>query len=453
MNNQHNPIAQLITQIQDEYIHKVCPYESIKLVRWLIKPDQARLYEGFLKLESTPQGSLPEVPIVLLAPFEEKDVHSARLIKDWIEGFKKDKTLSKETQASNLHFDWDVAHYERKFKAIGANADNLLLEMLETFQAALPNKEMQVVLCLFPYSVAHTGNYSKWIDNLLTLGLCKKARLMCFDYTEERHFDQIMIAYQPDSISLSVPLDLEGAINKLATMGNPNDPEIKFRKCMMEMFKGVGKKNLPHVLTWGEKGLQVTQKSGSNNAYATAHVIYAGMLFNFKQYEQVEDLLLKGLAIGKRGLAGGDATCKPIIIQAYGYQASCKQLQKKKEAATALFCKQADTAIAYDMPVIALSAWWLAYNAIKKKDKAQYKSLIKKAYIHGTTITPKMLKASCMHFIAADYYNLADADNDRSTCDAINTFMTEVEDENWRASAEAHRKKTQKKSLAILNWF
>ncbi|MGB0950002.1 MAG: hypothetical protein ACPGU0_07865, partial [Marinirhabdus sp.] len=352
-----------------------------------------------------------------------------------------------------LHFNWDVAHYERKLKATGANADGLLLEMLETFQAALPDKEMWVVLSLFPFSVVDTGAYGKWIDNLLTLGLCKKARLMFFDFTEQRHFDTIMKAYHPASISLSVPLDLEGAISKLAMSGNPNDPEIKFRKCMMEMSKGVGKKDLPHTRTWGEKGLLVTQKSGSKSAYATAHVIYAGMLFNFKEYEHMEDLLLKGLAIGKQGLAGGDAACKPIIVQAYGYQASCKQLQKKKEAASALFCKQAGTAIAYDMPVVALSAWWLAYNAIKKKDRAHYKNLVKKAYIHGTSVAPEMLKASCMRFVAADYYNLADADNDRGTCNSINTFMTEVEDKNWRAAAEAHRKETQKKSLAILNWF
>ena len=39
MNNEHNPIAQLITTIQQKWIKDVTPYPSYKLIRWLINAE------------------------------------------------------------------------------------------------------------------------------------------------------------------------------------------------------------------------------------------------------------------------------------------------------------------------------------------------------------------------------------------------------------------------------
>ncbi|MFD2561103.1 hypothetical protein [Aquimarina rubra] len=453
MNNEHNPIAQLITTIQQKWIDEVSPYDHIKLVRWLIKPDQARLYEGFLRLESTPNGGLSDVPIVLLTAFENKETHSKKLIKDWIETFKKDEKLQKDLDARNLKFDWSVSEYEAKLENENTDCNVLLLEMLSTFQKAMPNPQLHLALSLYPYSIEETAAYGKWIDILLQLGLPDKVRLMFFDYVEERYFDKLTKTHNDISKSLAVPLDLQGAINKIASAGDPNDPEVQFRQCMIEMSKSVTKKNLPRLHDWGKKGLMITQKSGSKSAFATAHVIYAGMLFNFKEYKIIEELLQKGLAIAKQGLSTGEDTCKPIIIQSYGYQASCKQLQKQKDIAADLFCKQANISIEYGFGPQALTAWWLGYNVIKKRDKKRYSDIVTEAYQYGVSLAPEMIKSTCMAYIAADYYNICDQNRNKEECESINIYMTEIEGEGWREKVEEHRKEMEKKSLSILNWF
>lgn len=453
MNNEHNPIAQLITTIQQKWIDEVSPHNHIQLVRWLIKPDQARLYEGFLRLESTPNGGLPDVPIVLLTAFENKETHSKKLVQDWIDTFKKDEKLQQNLEARNLKFDWDVLEFETKLGNENTDCDVLLLEMLSTFQKAMPNSQLPLALSLYPYSVEETKEYGKWIDAILQLGLPYKVRIMFFDYVEERYFDQLVKKHNDVSTSLAVPLDLQGAINKIASAGDPNDPEVQFRQCMIEMSKSVTKKNVQRLHTWGKKGLSVTQKSGSKSAFATAHVIYAGMLFNFKEHQTIEELLQKGLAIAKQGLSGGDETCKPIIVQNYGYQASCKQLQKQKDTAADLFCKQADISIEYGFGPQALTAWWLGYNVIKKRDKKRYIDIVTKGYRYGVSLTPEMIKSTCMAYIAADYYNIAENNRDTNECEAIDIFMKEIEGDEWRSTVEAHRKEMEKKSLSILNWF
>ena len=69
MNTEHNPIAVLVSKVQRKWNEEVHPSNDYKLVRWIIRSEQARLYEGFLKLESSSHGSIPEVFVVLLTPF------------------------------------------------------------------------------------------------------------------------------------------------------------------------------------------------------------------------------------------------------------------------------------------------------------------------------------------------------------------------------------------------
>ena len=76
MLSEHNPIAQLVTQIQNKWIADASPFPKLKIIRWLIKPEEARLFEGFLKLESTEHGAIPEILVAMLCPFKDETTYS-----------------------------------------------------------------------------------------------------------------------------------------------------------------------------------------------------------------------------------------------------------------------------------------------------------------------------------------------------------------------------------------
>lgn len=222
---------------------------------------------------------------------------------------------------------------------------------------------------------------------------------------------------------------------------------------MLEMSKSTQKKDVNRLKTWGEKGLEATQRSGLKSMFASAHIVYAGMLFNFKEFDLIDELLQKGTTLAKQGLEAGDELCKPILIQSYGFQASSKQLQKKKEDAANLFCQQADTALEHGFPQQPLMAWWMAYNAIKKKDKDQYKEIVTKAYGFGSEQEKELLKSSCMPFIAADFYNINEDNREQEKCREIDEFMIELEGKNWREDLELRRKEMEKKRLSLKHLF
>ncbi len=452
MSNEHNPIAQLISQLQQEWINEVSPYGHINLVRWIIKPDQSKLYEGFLRLESTEHGSIPEMLMVLLTPFTNENLHSEHLIKEWIKTYRDNKELIESYQKQNSKFSWDADKYENQLTKDKNSNNSLLVEILSSFQKELPDN-IPLVLGLLPYTIYNVKAYSKWLRAIMKISLPKNVRLMIFDHVNERHFDTVCDKHKDISKSLSVPLDLEGAVNKLASAGDPNDPEVQFRHCILKMSKSVQNKNLPDLKKWGEKGIEIALRTGQKSMLSTAHIIYASMLFSFKEYETIDNLLLKGLALAKQGLQAGDDTCKALIIQYYGFQASSKQLQKKYKDAADLFCKQADTSIEIGFPQQSLNAWWMAYNAIKKRDKERYRNLVEKAYSKGIEQDKETLKSTTMSFIAADYYSILEREHKKEGCLDIDTFMLTIEGEGWRENVESQRKSMEKKRLSISNWF
>lgn len=453
MSLEHNPIAQLVTQIQQKWNTAVTPYPNLKLIRWLIIPEQARLYEGFLRLESTASGNLPDMVLVLLTPYTSKAQHSKHLIEHWIEAYKKDTETLEALQESNPDFHWDADGYAAKISEDTHQNNRLLIEMLESFQQILPEKDRALTLSLFPYSVEDPIAYGTWLESMISLGLPEHVRFMVFDFADERYLDLSMKKVDDLGKSLSVPLDLDGAISKITTAGDPNKPEVQFRKCVAKMSKAVKNNSREDVHHWGKKAIEAAQRSGLKSFFATAHVVYAGMLFEFKEFEIIQDLLQKALTVAKQGLKAGDEQCKAILIQIYGFQASAKQLEKKLEDAATLFCKQADTALEFGYPQQPLTAWWLAYTAIKKKDKEQYQTIVEKAYRFGSKQEIETLQSTCMTFIAADYYNILDKNDKMQDCKEVDAFMITVDGEDWRSQVEERRKEMEKRKLSLFNWF
>lgn len=444
MNTEHNPIAVLVSKIQQKWNEDVHPFPEYKLVRWIIRPEQARLYEGFLKLESSAHGSIPEVFVVMLTPFSEKKTFSRELIVHWLEQYKQEKEKLQQQHKTPDVFSWDFSAIEKQLDNKSSDPDELLLEMLHSFQLSLADKK-QVVLALMPKTVSDISNYAGWLNELLKLDIPQSIRISVFDYEDEYYFDELFRRFKNSTKSLAIPLDLQGAISKLSKMGDPNSPEVQFRTCLQEMGNAVAATSLERLEKWGAKALEISQRSGKKGFFATAHLIYAGMLFSFKKYEEILHLLETGSRLAQLGLNEGDETCKVTIIQCYAYKAACKQQSGKEQEAADLFVRQGELAIQYGFGIQALTPWWQAYNLYQKKDEKIYTALLEQAYLHATSFTAEELMHSCVGYIAFDYHEYLGNLKQLERCKEIDAFMKNIEGENWKEKVEKYKNDTKHK--------
>lgn len=435
MLSEHNPIAELVHQIQQKWIDDVSPFPKLKLVRWLIKPDEARLYEGFLRLESTEHGSIPEMLIAMLTPFISVAGYSKQIIRDWVEAYKKDTKTQESLGSKNISFAWNPAFYLKEAEAEQNDCDDLLLKMISDFQQSLPDKSMHLVLALFPHSIHDFEGFRYWLSNMLKKALPQDICFMIFDHIGENYYDKVFEKHPEVTKTLHVNLNMDDAISKIAKMGDPNSPEVKLRECILEMGNGVQKNDQPRVDAWGQKALLATQQSGLKSMFASAHLIYAGMLFTFKKFDKIDNLLVKGLHIAQQGLKLNDASCKPLIIQFYGYMAASKQLQKNNTDAIAMYEKQGDTAVGYQLPAMALTPYQQAYLLSGKKMPHLYDGLLKKAYSTGIVLQKEELTSSSFCSIGSDFYTWQKDHQQHSEAAETDKKLKEIFGENWKEKA------------------
>ena len=431
---EHNPIAELIHQIQQKWTEEASPFPHLKLVRWLIKPQEARLFEGFLKLESTEHGAIPEVLVCMLSPFKSEDTYAASLLSDWIKAFREDtKTQEGLKKTANS---WNPESFVAGPSVQDDTSDQQFLHMLSSFHRGMVDQSMRLVVALFPHSIHQMEGFKRWLIRLLKTDIPSAITFMIFDHIGENYFDGVFAKYPETTKSLHIDLDLDGAISKISKMGDANSPEVKFRECILEMGQALNKDNQKRLEEWGEKGLQITQKSGLKSLFATAHIVYAGMLFNFKQFEKIDALLTKGLSIAKQGLELESASCKPLLIQYYGYIASSKQLQKRGTEAVAAFEKQGDVAMEYGLAGMALTPYRQAYTLSKKHVPHRYDELLGKAYAAGSSMVVEEQTNSCFAAIAFDCMQWNRARQNWEEADKIDSELKEIFGADWKGQAK-----------------
>lgn len=238
-------------------------------------------------------------------------------------------------------------------------------------------KEKKLVVALFPRSIIQTEEFCFWLTALLKYKIPKEITFLIFDFIGDDYFEKVCDRYPDLTKSLHVNLDLDGAVSKIVKSGNPNTVEYKLRECILEMGNAVQHNDLDKLNKWGQRALEVTQKSGVKSAFSSAHIIYAGMLFNFKKFIEIDTLLHKGLNIAKKGLELNDQACKPLIIQYYGYIAASLQLQNKLKEAIIAYAKQGDIAVEHNVNMMALMPYQQAYTLAKKHCLSSFPSYYK----------------------------------------------------------------------------
>ncbi|CAL1517079.1 hypothetical protein [Chitinophaga sp. MM2321] len=439
--NEHNPIAQEINKIQQHWRKGVYNRPGLRLVRLVIKPEEARLYEGFCKLESTAHGQLEEVFVTHLTPFENEDTFSTNLIKDWLETYDGSTELLKEMEQRGAALHWD-AHPYRQALAYDAQApqDALLLQMLQTFREALPFQPRELVLALLPRQVSDTRSFASWLASLLKRGIPAGIKLLVIDHVNKDHLAINERPFPGQVLSMHIPLQLENAIQKLATSGNPNDPEVQYRKCLFEMGNALKDKDLKRLHYWGQRMLDCTQRSGNKGLFATAHISYAGMLFNFKRDPKLPLLLEKGGRIARQGMQHGDPACLPLVIQFYGYQGAYAQIRKRFTEAIDWFIKQAATAQEHKFLPQAMNAWYQAAELCRRKDTSRYYTVLEQAYQGGIEMNDDEITTSVYSYLVRDYHDYAYTNKLTTVVHDINEKMKRLFGENWKEEIDRMKK-------------
>ncbi|QYS90071.1 hypothetical protein [Flavobacterium davisii] len=188
--------------------------------------------------------------------------------------------------------------------------------------------------------------------------------------------------------------------------------------------------------------LSLTKSTADHSFWASAHLIYAGFLFQFKEEPHILRLLDKGILIAEKEYPN-----QPILagtlIQLYSYKASYYSMIGNTEKAVDNFVKQAQIAEKAQLIEQMILAHIYALLLLKNDRSAVYQKIIQNSFEKGYPLSDELLKGINFAFITEKYLALNSANITPSEKNQIEERMQSIYGQEWREYAKKITSSTQ----------
>jgi hypothetical protein len=450
MHHQHNPIAQIIDKMQTCWMQQVQP--STALVRWLLKADEHRMYEGFCRLEASPHGRIDELFVFFYTPFQHADRYSRAVLENWLQEIKEHQALA--IQSGTVTSSFDVAAFEKQLtNADSSRCDVLLMEMMDQFRNLSAGPARPLVLSLLPKTIQSPAGMAQWINRFASQNIPEGLRLLVFDHSNGNYWQGIFDQHPDRSVTLEMDLHLDDAVKAIATGGDPRSPDVQFRRCMYAMGEAAARKEINVLHECGKKMLDIGAGSGQHTLHATSYITYAGMLFTFRSFDAVHNLLNKGIQICQQAMGSGDTAIRPLLLQFYGYRAAAFQHQKDSKKAMECFMQQGREATRYGLYAESIGAYHKAFLMAQFKNKyAEQVQALQEALGNTSFLEPATIRSTEYPYIAYEYTQLLRLrmpGTDEATADLAAATMENVYGPGWKETVHEMKMNFNRKELRL----
>lgn len=431
--NEHNPIAIRINKIARLWADTREKKPKGKFFQLICNQEDFILVNGFIQIEASEHGKSMDSFLMFSVDFENENQFLSDFINEWLTSFERD--LEK-------HPDWHWEGFEKlkeDFLLLPSNnSDTLkdfLIELLISFKKFESKKENLIVIGLVPKKVADYPKFNTFLKKIIVL-IPDDYGILAIDFKGKEKHTQLLSDLDLLGAEIVIPdQNMAGSYKELATQGNPNDPQVKFRKCLFEMGESAAKSNKEQVHYWGKKMLNITQSTGDRSFWASAHLMYAGFLFQFKNDSNIIKLLDKGIRISETEYKK-NTQLAGTLMQLYSYKASYYSIVGKKDEAIQNFMRQAEIAEEMEMIEQMILANIYALLVIKNENGNLYKKIIEKSFQKGYPLSDELLKVINFAFITERYLDQNASEITLSEKIQIEDRMKSIYGNNWRAYAK-----------------
>lgn len=440
MDNAHNPIAVRVENIQKIWNKTRKDKPKAQIFSMVCSTEDFPLLDGFIRLESSVYGKSDDSFVAFMIDFYDKKSFYATIIEQWILTFEED--LKK-----NPGWKWEDFEF---FKQILPEIDKLSIENLKDFYIKM--------LVSFKKFEAKTGNLlivsfliKKATDSDLLIESIKELTVLLpdnigflfLDYKERKLYTKLIDSVKQKGIIIEIPnQEINKAYKEIASQGNPNDPQVRYRKCLFEIGEAAKDKKQEKVKKLGNELIDISKSTGETSFWASSYLVYASFLFQFKdEQELIHQLLDKGIKIttpfykDRQDIAG-------ILMQLLMYKGSHYSLIGQRDSAINYFLKQTVIAKELQQEMQAINGYNYALLLAARKRDGQYTEILNDAFEYGYALTDEVLKIINFTFITNSYLE-NESKIGYSEKEAISNRMVLIFGENWKDNPKQIAKQIQ----------
>lgn len=432
INNEHNPISIRISAIQDLWIENREKFPDAKIYCLVCEPTDYQLVEGFIRLEASAYGRTSDIIVGFKADYDDKTTFYQFLIKTWIDSFSMDV---------GKHPDWDWSDFS-SFQSALTTLDSLSADQLRDFYIRLVTSFKRFVgddhLLGITLFISRVGDVEmlneviKEIADRLPVGVA----LILIDY-KKRAVYEILLSEMKGSVCLiDIPnQNMTGAYKEIATQGNPQDPNVKYRKCLFELGEAASKGDKNEAKKLGHELLRLSREIGGVAFMASSYLMFGGFMIRFQREAGFcQELFDKGIAL-VHPKYHEEQDCAQILLQLYNYKGTVYSYNKNITEAINQFMTAVRIAKEVGMKIEVINEYNYALLMALRKEKLTYEPILNEAFEYGYSLSDEDLRIINLSFIASTYldktYSL-----DSSQRDEISQRMSDLYGEDWQLSTK-----------------
>ncbi|WKL47793.1 hypothetical protein Q1W71_22950 [Flavobacterium pectinovorum] len=440
MDNAHNPIAVRVENIQKIWNKTRKDKPKAQIFSMVCSTEDFPLLDGFIRLESSVYGKSDDSFVAFMIDFYDKKSFYATIIEQWILTFEED--LKK-----NPGWKWEDFEV---FKQILPEIDKLSIENLKDFyiKMLVSFKKFEAKtgnLLIVSFLIKKATDSDLLIESIkeLTVLLPENIGFLFLDYKERKLYTKLIDFVKQKGIIIEIPnQEINKAYKEIASQGNPNDPQVRYRKCLFEIGEAAKDKKQEKVKKLGNELIDISKSTGETSFWASSYLVYASFLFQFKdEQELIHQLLDKGIKIttpfykDKQDIAG-------ILMQLLMYKGSHYSLIGQRDSAIHYFLKQTVIAKELQQEMQAINGYNYALLLAARKRDGQYTEILNDAFEYGYALTDEALKVINFTFIANSYLE-NESKIGYSEKEAISNRMVLIFGENWKDNPKQIAKQIQ----------
>lgn len=325
INNEHNPIAIRISNVQDLWIENREKFPDAKIYCLVCEPTDYQIVEGFIRLEASEHGCTSDIIVGFKADYDDKTDFYKFLIKAWIDSFSMDVE-------KNPDWDWaDFSSFKSELTSINSlSADklrDLYIRIVTSFKTFVGNDNL-LGITLFISRIGDVEALNEVIKDIAER-LPAGVALILIDYKKREVYDILLSEMKGKICLIDIPnQNMTGAYKEIATQGNPQDPNVKYRKCLFELGEAASKGNKDGAKKLGHELIRLSREIGGTAFMASSYLMFGGFMVRFhREAGFCHDLFDKGIALVFPKYHD-EQDCAQILLQLYNYKGTVHSYNK-----------------------------------------------------------------------------------------------------------------------------
>lgn len=432
INNEHNPIAIRINSIQDLWIENREKHPDSKIYCLVCEPSDYQLLEGFIRLEASPHGRSSDIIVGFKTEYENKKSFYKFLIEEWLGSFGSDFE-------KNPSWGWsDFASFQAEAASINsknvAEIRDLYIRLVSSFKKFIGDKNL-LGITLFISRIEDVELMNETIKEIAER-LPDGVALILTDYKNRNVYAPLLSEMKGKICLIDIPnQDMGGAYKEIATQGNPQDPNVKYRKCLFELGEAASNGKKDEAKRLGQELLKLSREIGGTAFMASSYLIFGGFMIKFHREEEFcHELFDKGISLVLPKYHD-EQDCAQILLQLHNYKGAVYSYNKDISGAIKEFMKSVSIAKELGLKTEVVNEYNYALLLALRKERFTYEPILNEAFEYGWSLSDEDLRIVNLSFIASTYisktYQL-----DASEREEIMKRMSDLYGEDWQLTTK-----------------